>query len=105
MDPMVTEALPAVVGAGVGGASVLWFAKLMLARLLKDYDDNIKQLSSAVNELKIKLAVLEVTVSDAKNMRGDIQAVQGRTAIIEAHLTKAHERIDNVKSDVKKLTT
>jgi len=102
--------ITALGSTAVGGALTGYLAKLFFERLVKKQDDHekkfeylIDRFSQAISELRTKLAVLEVTVADAKNMRSDIKNTEQELAVVIKTADKAHKRIDEIKDGVARL--
>ncbi len=112
MSLAIEAIAPAAVGAGVGGAGVVWLAKFLLGRMIKQYDKRhdeqaakLERLADRFNDtlidLKTKLAVLENRAAGVDAMRTDIKEIEKRVAVVEPAINRAHERLDNFKAALK----
>lgn len=104
---MEQELLPKVITAagifmGAGGL-LIWFAKLMFQRLLKQYDEKLSDheaelkkigvnFTAQIHNLELKLVRLEPVVTSALSLRDDIKAAEGDIAVLEHIVNKKHEQ-------------
>lgn len=93
-----------------GGALVLWWAKLLMQRLVKQYDEAHEKheqrfdrladkVSTALTDIRTKMAAIEVRAAEVVSIREDVK----KLPVIEADIRKlrqdmniAHERIRQV---------
>lgn len=102
--------ITAISSTAAGSALTGYLAKMFFERLVRKQDDHerkfeylIDRFSQAIAELRTKLAVLEVTVADAKNMRSDIKMSEKELAVVIKTADKAHKRIDDLKDGVARM--
>lgn len=99
----VIKIAAALIGTLTGGGLLMWFAKLMAARLITQYDNKhaehekkLSLLSDKIYEqlldLKLKLAKLEPLVTAAITIREDLKAAEGDIAVLEYTVNKVHDK-------------
>lgn len=106
-----------VIAAGIftGGGLLVWFAKLMASRLIKQYDDKhaehekrlrdlADKFAEQLMDLKLKIARLEPMVSSAVALRDDLKAVEGEVAVLEHKDEKRSGDINLLFNHVRTLT-
>lgn len=110
-----TNTAVTAVGSTIAASTVItYLARLFFERMVKQNDEKHKEhenkfsflidrFNDTILELKTKLAVLEVTVADAKNMRSDIKLSEKELAVVIKTADKAHKRIDDLKDGVARI--
>jgi methyl-accepting chemotaxis protein len=109
IDPQT--AVTALGSAGVGVASGVWVTQYLIKRLIaqndakhdqheKKFEKLIERFGEMIHDLKTKLAVMEVLVSDAKNLRGELREVSDQLVLTEQRAQKAHDRLDQTNSRI-----
>lgn len=99
---LVIKIVTIAAGVSVGGGFLIWFAKLMFQRLLRQYDEKLdaheKKLEKIsyrfieqIHSLDIKIVKLEPMVALAASLREDIKAAEGDIAVLE-HKDKEREK-------------
>lgn len=112
----LVQTLSAAGGAATGGAVALWFSKLMLQRLINQYDARheahdrrletvTQRVFDALTDIKTKLAALEVRAAEISLMRADTKEALTKVAVlgnslekVQSDLNEAHRRIRSLKS-------
>lgn len=79
------EVAPAAIGAAAGGGGVLWLAKMLLTRLLTqfdkkhdDHEDKLEKLSEKLAESQLQVAVLNAMFAEAKQLRVEVSEKMNR---------------------------
>lgn len=99
-------------GVSIGGGFLVWFAKLMAARLIKQYDDKhaehekrLREISEKFTEyltdLKIKLAKLEPLVLSAVSLKDDLKTVENNVAVLKHVATKANGDVNHAHAQIR----
>lgn len=77
---LMSDALPGAVGAVTGGGIVAWLTKLLLGRMISQYDRRhdqharkIEAVAEKLNSLATRLAVLETVLQDTRQLRIDLE--------------------------------
>lgn len=104
----VNQAAPAAVGAIAGGGGVLWIAKLLLGRMIEQYDkrhddhaSEQKKLSDRLAEAHTQIEVLKALFQDAKNLRVETQEkISKLEGQMEAKQNALLEEIRELRADV-----
>ncbi len=114
-DVAASQVVPAALGALGGGAGVVWLAKLLIGRMITQYDKRheehakkLDRLVEALNAALTRVAVLEAVLEDARRLRleveervsklrGELEAKHAGTveevADLRTDLWVAHERV------------
>jgi chromosome segregation ATPase len=114
---MDVQGMVAAGSTAVGtGAVVLWFSKVMLQRLISQYDARHEahekrleivtgRVFDAISDVKSKLAAIEVRAAEISGMRADVQQSLARLAVLDSQrqkmqddLNEAHKRIRNLRA-------
>lgn len=109
---LVTKAAVIAAGVFVGGGFLVWFAKLMASRLIRQYDDKhaehekrLTALSDKFSEylmdLKLKLAKLEPMVASAISLRDDLKSAEGDIAVLEHRMDEAAKDINQAHGQIR----
>lgn len=105
---LIGEALPGAVGAVTGGGIVAWLTKLLLGRMITQYDKRhdthtrkIDALAEKLNLVATRLAVLETVLQDTRQLRIDLEqrfaSLRGEQ---EAKHGSLHEELSDLRRDV-----
>lgn len=112
MTESMDIAVKAMAGTATGGAFLIWFAKLMAARLIKQYDEKhadhekrLRELSEKfaehLTDLKIKLAKLEPMVISAVSLRDDLKLVENGVAVLKHVASKTNADLNHAHSQIR----
>jgi translation initiation factor 2B subunit (eIF-2B alpha/beta/delta family) len=112
IDPQT--AVTALGSAGVGVVSGAWLTQHLIKRLIRQNDEKhekhearferlIERFGDALQDLKTKLAVMEVIVGEAKHIRSDLKEVSDQLALTEQRAQKAHDRLDDANARIAEL--
>lgn len=108
----IETALQVAAGGCTCGAFLIWFAKLMAARLIKQYDEKhadhekrLRELSEKfaehLTDLKIKLAKLEPMVISAVSLRDDLKLVENGVAVLRHVASKTNADLNHAHSQIR----
>lgn len=112
-ESIKSVALPAA-GVSGGGVFVFWFAKMMMSRLISQYDKKHEnhenklaalsdKLSNQLQDLQIKLAKLEPAVTMAMSLRADVKASEAQIAVIKDRAEKARTDLNTAYSHIRSI--
>jgi predicted nuclease with TOPRIM domain len=115
MEIEATKMIGGIAGATGGGAFLIWFAKYMAGRLIKQYDEkhaehekNLAKISEkfteALHNLDLKLARLEPLVTSAIQMRDDIKSIEGEVAVVEHRVNELTGDVNHAHKKLRELT-
>lgn len=107
MDAL-NQAAPAAIGAVAGGGGVLWIAKLLLGRMIEQYDkrhddhqNKLERLAAQLADSEKTVAVLLAMFNDAKTLRVEMQALVSK---LQGELETKHistvEQVADLRADV-----
>ena len=120
------QAMPAVLGAVTGGGGVLAIAKLMLTRMVSQYDKKIEDLENKIeranenqdaadrgvadlvmklteklHDSELEIAVITALFSDTKNLRIELQALVSRIqGELESKTLAVWDQVDSLLIDL-----
>jgi hypothetical protein len=102
--PEANDLIVAGGAAATGGGLMYWAAKSLFQRMVTQNDalhakheSLYNSLSSTIGDFKVKLAVLEVALSELKGLKTDVNELRERIAVADRKLEKAWEAIEAIK--------
>lgn len=101
-------------GIAVGGTALIWFAKLMASRLIRQYDEKLSEhdrrltalsekFAEHLTDLKVKLAKLEPLVLSAISLRDDLKLVENTVAVLKHVSMKTNTDLNHAYSQLKSM--
>lgn len=99
-------------GISVGGGLLLWFTKLLAARLIRQYDDRHSKHENAlekiadrftvqIHDLELKLAKLEPLIASAISLRDDLKSAEGDIAVLEHKADEAKKDLNHAHNQIR----
>lgn len=104
MDDMIQSLVAAV----AGGGGVAWLSRVLLGRMVSDYDkrhenhgDKIESMSEKVSASTIRIAVLESILEDTRRLRIDLeQRASSMRGEFESRFQTAFEEMESLRRDL-----
>lgn len=115
LSDVALKLITTAAGVSIGGGILIWFAKLMAARLIKQYDEKhiehdrrfrelSTQFAEQLTDLKVKLAKLEPLVISAIALKGDLKAAENHIAVIKHVVQKTNTDVNAAHKEIRVLT-
>lgn len=101
-------------GVAVGGTILVWFAKMMASRLIRQYDEKLSEhddrlsalsekFAEHLTDLKVKLAKLEPLVLSAIGLRDDLKSVENTVAVLKHVSSKTNTDLNHAYAQIKSM--